>query len=56
MYIIYIALKQFQGWGGTRTLLDITVIPRGVVLQTPVMTRGGPCPHLSLGITAQYEI
>ena len=49
-----IPLKQFQGWGPTPTPLDITVIPKGGVLQTPMMTRGGPCPHLPLGITAQY--
>ena len=44
-----VPLKQFQGWGATPTPLDITVIPRvprGVVLQTSVMARGGPCPHL----------
>ena len=40
----YIPLKQFQGWGPTPTPLDITVIPRGGVLQTPVMTRGGAGP------------
>ena len=50
----YIPLKRFEGWGAIPTPLDITVIPRGGVLQTPVMTRDGPCPHLHLGITAQH--
>ena len=40
----YIPLKQSQGWGPTSTPLGITVIPRGGVLQTSVMTRGGPLP------------
>ena len=41
----YTPLKQSQGWGPTSTPLGITVIPRGGVLQTSVMTRG------ALGIT-----
>ena len=41
---LYVPLKQFQGWGPTSTPLGITVIPRGGVLQTSVMTRGGSLP------------
>ena len=47
----YIPLKQSQGWGPTSTPLGITVIPRGGVFQTSVMTRGGHLSHLPLGIT-----
>ena len=39
-----IPLKQSQGWGATSTSLGITVIPRGGVLQTSVMTRSGALP------------
>ena len=49
-----IPLKQTQGWGPTSTPLGITVIPRGGVLQTSVMTRGGPLPPPTLGITVWY--
>ena len=40
----YIPLKQSQGQGPTSTPLGITVIPRGGVPQTSVITRGGPLP------------
>ena len=36
-----VPLKQFQVCGPTSTSLDVTVIPRGGVLQTSVMSRGG---------------
>ena len=41
---INIPLKQSQEWGATSTPLGVTVIPRGGVLQTSLMTRGGPLP------------